>query len=144
MTIANNNRYRESFNFYYVIRFSLPILWAAIICWLSLISNPSQITNILGWDKLRHAMAYALLTVLVAQYLQMHFPGSWKAVFYATCFAIMYGGLMEILQLSLQTGRVAEWADLLADMIGAFTGCVIFRQAVVVVSRHQPRNEPNG
>jgi VanZ family protein len=74
----------------------------------------------------------------------MHFADSWKAGFYAACLAIVYGGLMEIMQLTIQTGRMAEWNDLVADAVGSVAGCVIFRQAAVLISRHHARNQAHG
>jgi len=144
MAATCDNNPRELFNFKYVVRLSLPILWTAIICWLSLTSTPPLIPGILGWDKLLHVLAYALLTILVAQYLYLHCLDSWKAGFYAACFAVLYGGLMEVMQLAVQTGRFAEWWDLVADIVGAIAGCVIFRQASVMISQYHARNQTHG
>jgi VanZ family protein len=143
MVATCDNKPRKSFNFNDLLRLALPILWAGIICWLSLTSTPPLIQGVLGWDKLLHAVAYALLSILVAQYLHIY-TRSWKTVFYAGCLAILYGGLMEVLQLMMQTGRLAEWWDLVADIIGALAGCVIFRQASVVISQYYDRNETDG
>jgi len=144
MMATCDNKPRKLFNFNYVVRLSLPILWAGAICWLSLTSTPPQIPGILGWDKLLHAAAYALLTVLVAQYLHIHYTGSWKAGFYAACFAVLYGGLIEVMQLAMQAGRFAEWWDLVADTVGAVAGYVIFRQATVMRFQHHDRNQTDG
>lgn len=144
MTATSDNKPRELFSSSYLVRLALPILWSAIICWLSLTSTPPLVPGLLGWDKLQHALAYTLLTILVAQYLCLHCHDSWKAGFYAACFAVVYGGLMEVLQLTVQTGRLAEWWDLIADIIGAFLGCVIFRQVSVVISQYDARDETHG
>lgn len=143
MVATCDNKPRKSFNFNDLLRLALPILWAGIIYWLSLTSTPPLIQGVLGWDKLLHAVAYALLSILVAQYLHIY-TRSWKTVFYAGCLAILYGGLMEVLQLMMQAGRLAEWWDLVADIIGALAGCVIFRQASVVISQYYDRNETDG
>ena len=143
MAATSDNKPFKSFNFNNLLRLALPILWAGIICWLSLTSTPPLIPGVLGWDKLLHAVAYALLSILVAQYLHIY-THSWKTVFYAGCLAILYGGLMEVLQLLMQTGRLAEWWDLVADIIGALAGCVIFSQASVVISKYHARNETDG
>jgi len=143
MAATCNKKPRESFNFNYLLRLSLPILWAGIICWLSLTSTPPLIPGVLGWDKLQHAAAYALLTILIAQYLHIY-THSWKTVFYAGCLAILYGGLMEVLQMLVQTGRVGEWPDLFADILGTLAGCVIFRQISVVISRYHAQNKTHG
>ena len=144
MTDASVNHSRGTFNLRYIGRLSLPVFWAGIICWLSLTSTPPLIQGPLGWDKLLHAVAYALLTVTIAQYLHIHCAESWKAGFYAACLAILYGGLMEIMQLATQTGRIAEWQDLVADAVGSVAGCVIFRQAIVLISQHHARKQAHG
>jgi len=144
MTDASDNHSRGTFNLRYIGRLSLPVFWAGIICWLSLTSTPPLIQGPLGWDKLLHAAAYALLTVTIGQYLSMHCADSWKAGFYAAGLAIVYGGLMEIMQLTMQAGRMAEWNDLVADAVGAVAGCVIFRQAAVLISQHHARNQAHG
>ena len=144
MSAISDNKPRELRSFNYAVRLALPILWACAICWLSLTSNPPQISGVLGWDKLRDAVAYALLTILVAQYLYIHYADIWKVGLYAVCFAVLYGGLIEILQLVLQTGRSAEWWDLVADTVGSVAGCVIFRQAAVMRSQHHDQNDPHG
>ena len=144
MAATCDNKPRESFKLNSLLRLALPILWAGIICWLSLTSTPpTLIPGVLGWDKLLHAVAYALLSILVAQYLYIY-THIRKTVFYACCLVILYGGLMEVLQLMMQAGRLAEWWDLVADIIGALTGCVIFRQASMVISRYHARNETDG
>ena len=44
----------------------------------------------------------------------------------------------------MQAGRLAEWWDLVANIIGALTGGVIIRQASVVMSQYHARNETDG
>jgi len=110
------------------IRLSAPILWALIMLWLSLTSSPPQISGVLGWDKLLHACAYGLLTLLIAQFLLYTPLNSGKAWWQAGLVAVCYGGLIEILQLLAHTGRTAEWWDLFADAVGAFLAYVIFRK----------------
>ena len=144
MTDASDYNSQGTFNLRYIGRLSLPVFWAGIICWLSLTSTPPLIQGPLGWDKLQHAAAYALLAVSIAQYLQIHCADSWKAGFYAACLAIVYGGLMEIMQLAMQTGRLADWNDLVADAVGSVAGCVIFRQAKVLILQHHARNQTHG
>ena len=144
MTDASDNNFQRTFNLRYIGRLSLPVFWAGIICWLSLTSTPPLIQGPLGWDKLLHAAAYALLAVSIAQYLQIHCANSWKTGFYAACLAIVYGGLMEIMQLAMQAGRLAEWNDLVADAVGSVAGCVIFRQAKVLILQHHARNQTHG
>ena len=112
--------------------------WAAAIAWLSLIPSPPQIAGLLGWDKLQHAGAYGLLTLLLAQaLLRSPLGGKGGAWWLAGLAAVAFGGLLEILQLVTQVGRTAEWWDLLADALGACVCCVIFRQMAGAKSREK-------
>ena len=109
-----------------VLRLALPALWAVIILWLSLTSSPPQLPGVFGWDKLLHAGAYGLLSVLIAQTL-FFLSNSIKHIWWQASFSsVAYGGLLEILQFFSQTGRVAEWWDLFADAVGALLCSVIF------------------
>lgn len=63
-----------------------------------------------GWDKVNHAMAFAVLAVLG----QWSYPRGAAAVLLSL---LAYGGLIEALQ-ALTPHRSAEWGDLLADGIG--------------------------
>ena len=119
---------------------------AGLIACLSLVPNPPQMPSLLGWDKLQHAGAYGLLSLLIAQTLSSLprlQPGNawWCAALVAVC----YGGLMEILQLLMHMGRTAEWWDLAADTLGVIICCVLFRQAAVIKSlRNRPFEETRG
>jgi VanZ family protein len=110
-----------------------PIFWALIIFYLSLTTSPPQLPGVLGWDKLLHAGAYGLLSILLAQAFLFP-PFSLNKPWWLAGFtAVAFGALLEVLQLVSQAGRTAEWLDLLADAVGAFFCCVIFRH---VVKRH--------
>lgn len=113
---------------------------AGLIACLSLVPSPPQMPGLLGWDKLQHAGAYGLLSLLIAQTLNtLPRLRPEKAWWRAALAAICYGGLMEILQLLMHLGRTAEWSDLAADALGVVICCVLFRQAAVIKSR---RNRP--
>ena len=112
------------------------IVYVGILCWLSLTSTPPQLPGVLGWDKLLHAGAYGLLSVLVAQVLFCLTGSSDSTWWYAWFTAVCFGALLELLQLLAHTGRTAEWWDLCADALGASLSCVIFRQVLRLYSRH--------
>ena len=145
MTARNNLKLQTSSSFEFNIRLVAPLAWASIILWLSLTSSPPQFPGILGWDKLLHAGAYGLLTLLIAQYLLSLSISSVKICWYAGLAAVSYGALLEVMQLLVQTGRTAEWWDLFADAVGAFLGCVIFRQMLGVnCQRHEDQDKKYG
>lgn len=127
----------------HILRLSIPVLWALIILWLSLTSSPPQLPGVLGWDKLLHAGAYGLLSILLAQaFLCPPFSMN-KPWWSAGIAAVVYGALLEILQLLSQTGRTAEWLDLFADAIGACFCCVVFRHLLNLSCYHDEKSDKN-
>ncbi|MFZ3209586.1 MAG: VanZ family protein [Geobacteraceae bacterium] len=117
-------------------RFLLPrwllfIVWGALIVWLSLIPSPPVINApFLGWDKLQHGAAYALLTLLCFLAMPGPMPDLRRHAGAVTFLAILLGALMEAAQWLFTTTRKAEAGDLLADAIGALLvyGAVTWRQ----------------
>jgi VanZ family protein len=101
-------------------RLAALLLWAGCLLWLSLTpSPPPSPSALLSWDKLQHAGAYALLTLLCGRFFTQWRPLSrqpWRA---AWIVAVLFGGLIEILQGTLSAVRQAEWGDLAANAIGA-------------------------
>ncbi len=107
-------------------RFILLVFWALLVLWLSLDPSPPDPENdLLGWDKLQHAAAYALMTFLAGSAFYAfsgNFFRSWLA---ATGISIAYGGLIELLQGWCTAARSAEFGDLVADTIGAVVVLVV-------------------
>lgn len=88
------------------------LFWLALIAitLLALSPRPPAVAD-LGWDKLNHLAAFALLGLLARL--------AWPAQRLARWLLglLVYGGLLEIAQ-GLTPNRQAEWADLLADALG--------------------------
>jgi len=120
----------------FTLRLLAPLTWSAIILWLSLTPSPPQFSGLFSWDKLLHAGAYGLLTVLLAQFLLCLMRDDVRLYAISFVATVTYGGLLEILQLTIQTGRTAEWLDLLADAVGALLACVLFRHISRLWSVH--------
>ncbi|GEM_PF-1126107 len=145
MTTKDNLKVSNSNTAKKIMRLFAPLVWAVAILWLSLTSSPPQLPGILGWDKLLHAGAYALLTLLIAQYLLSLSLSPGKICLYAGLAAVCFGALLEVMQFLMQTGRTAEWWDLFADAVGVFLACVIFRQIVFVVCQyHEHQGKKHG
>lgn len=87
----------------------------ALILYLSLVPSPPS--DGLGWDKANHAVAMALVTFVA---YRSAFPSP-KALVFGGIYAASLGGLVEVLQGTLETGRSSEWYDLLADLFGVVT-----------------------
>lgn len=101
-------------------RLTALLLWAGCLLWLSLAPNPPRPPSaLLSWDKLHHAVAYALLTLLAGRFFSQWRPLSRNPWNWALIFALLCGALIEILQATLTNVRRAEWGDLVADAVGA-------------------------
>ncbi|NTV49334.1 MAG: hypothetical protein HGB32_05130 [Geobacteraceae bacterium] len=93
-----------------------------MVLWLALIPSASAPSG-LGWDKLNHAGAIAVITSLAYLSLQ---PRS-GAVSWAFLYGITLGILIEILQANMTTTRFAEWSDIIADFAGAGFAWIIIK-----------------
>jgi len=94
---------------------ALTAFLALVIALLTLMPQAPGPEGIPGLDKLAHFAIFAALAAPVA----WRDPHLWRIVALA---ALAFGGLIEMVQ--PLTGRSAEWADLLADGAGAFTGAI--------------------
>jgi len=104
-----------------LISWALFIGWALLVLWASLDARPFRpLVKLLSWDKLQHALAYALLTLFGGLALRSLFPRhalrSWLV---ALCFSVCYGAIVEILQHLMTRSRTGDPLDLLADLVGA-------------------------
>lgn len=104
------------------------LAWAAVIfllCTLPSSSIPKPGWEIPHADKIAHfglhfVMAYLLIRLLRA--IGIHHE--WAAAIIATCFCILYGGLIEILQMNYFQ-RSGDPLDELANLLGACAGCLL-------------------
>lgn len=103
---------------------ALPGAWAALILVLTLLppeEMPGTPTwELLSFDTAAHAFVFGVLATLSLFSLrrQTRFPALPAVIIGSTLF----GGLIEILQSSMNLGRQGEWTDLLSDGIGAVLG----------------------
>lgn len=107
-------------------------LWAAFIMFLC--GLPGQdLPNIDFWeidieDKLAHVGVFSILSFLMVYGFHRRNP-TVKITFYTASMIILiasvYGGITEVLQGLLFTGRFASIPDFIADFIGATLGTII-------------------
>jgi VanZ family protein len=116
----------------------LTILWALFIFVLCTIKIGESITHepifFPGFDKIAHCGFFFVLVTFWSNGLLRQQNGrmlSYKSAAMVTVLSILYGALMEVLQLTIFTWRSGEWPDLFADTIGVCMG--IF--AVIVTGR---------
>jgi VanZ family protein len=114
-----------------VFRFLPPLLWVAIIVFISLVPADdlpeTPLFNIPHFDKLVHTGLYFILAILLVRPLQkVKLP----AYLYAIVFSVLLGGGLELLQLYCTGTRTGSWYDLLADMLGTAGGLVLCHHTV--------------
>ena len=87
-----------------------------------------------GFDKLVHCGFFFVLVVFwsngIIRQQNIKFL-SYKSAAVILIGSLLYGGLIEILQLTVFTWRSGEWDDLFADMVGA--GMAAF--SILVIER---------
>jgi VanZ family protein len=104
------------------------ILWALFIfvmCAIDLGDVGRSHLFFPGFDKLTHCGFFFVLMVLYCNGLirqQSVSAISYKSLTIITLIAVIYGGLIELLQLWVFTWRSGEWNDLFADTVGASMG----------------------
>jgi VanZ family protein len=116
----------------------LTILWALFIFLMCSIKISDNVTHepmfFPGFDKLVHSGFFFLLVVFWCNgIIRQQKPRSisYKSAAIVVIFSILYGALIEVLQLTIFTWRSGDWSDLFADTIGACMG--IF--SVVITDR---------
>jgi len=124
-----------------LFRHSLLILYCAALAWLSLSSSlPQTGPDWLHKDKLGHALAYALMTLLAAWAWSGQQGLSRKGLVLGLVFAMGFGGALEILQGVVSRARHAEWWDLAANISG---GLLVFGGGLWWLARRRKLN-PRG
>jgi VanZ family protein len=95
------------------------ILIAGAVAYLALIPAPPVVIDT-GWDKANHMLAFGSLAFTAC--LSCRSSNTKRVLL--LCLLFGYGGLIEILQMSVPS-RAAEWADLLADTVGIVAGATV-------------------
>ncbi len=103
----------------------LTVLWALfifILCNIQFGSVGKSNLFFPGFDKLAHCGLFFVLVVFIANgFIRQNLNKrlSYKNAFFITLIAIAYGGLIEIVQLTLFSWRTGDWDDIFADTVGA-------------------------
>ena len=113
---------------------ALTILYVCIMP----VSTPKGL-NFHWSDKIVHAAMYVVFSLCVCYnfYREHTNFGTLKMAAWGIAFPALFGGLVELLQGSLTTTRSCEFADFVADIIGAVAGYLI---AACIMPRHVERN----
>lgn len=118
-------------NMSFIKSFPLSILVTLTVAALSLlpIGRVEVAANVPLADKWTHMVMYAVLTAVICweRHRRQNAVSALPLI-----FAIVYGGVMELLQAYCTTYRSGEWLDFAADAIGAVLGfllCLIHRHS---------------
>jgi VanZ family protein len=117
----------------------LTVLWALfifIICNANLGGVGKSHLFFDGFDKITHCGLFFVLVVFYSNgYLRKNGLNTLPAfaAFIITLLAIVYGGVIELLQLYVFTWRSGEWPDLFCDTVGACMAifCILVTTAAV-------------
>ena len=105
---------------------ALPLLWAAVVLVLTLTPADEMprtpVWELLSFDTAAHAGVFFVLAGLSWFSLrrQRRWPRGHRpvaAVVLAGC--LLFGALIEVLQMTMRLGRHGEWSDLIGDGLGA-------------------------
>ena len=101
------------------------VLVATGIAVLSLTEQAPQFLPLSVSDKLLHGLAYCILAFTLVFAMEFRRTSRSLHYLYAFLITIAYGAIIEILQDGCTATRTAEFADFLADVIGAMIGVLI-------------------
>ncbi len=103
-----------------------PIVWMGLIFFASSKSRLPCPEGFLGWDKLHHAAAYAVLSALVMRAVRRTFSCRLiVAAIVAIIVTASYGAIDELHQWYVP-GRTFDLFDLVADSVGALVGAIVY------------------
>lgn len=112
------------------------VVWAVIIFALSTNTpveiGPTEWLDFLSIDKVGHFTFYCIFCVLLCWgFFRTEHPlktiSATKLVI-AVTVVMVYGVIMELLQLKFYEGRQLEFMDMIANAIGAIIGAIVFRK----------------
>ena len=103
------------------------VVWVAVITVLCLMPGDdlpkTGFFNIPYFDKIAHTGMYFILALLLFNPLKSVGLSVLPA---SMAFSLLLGGGLELLQHFCTLNRSGSWFDLLADLIGAFLGILVF------------------
>ncbi len=109
----------------------LAILWSILTLYLSLASLNDvpnlNVWDIVGFDKLGHLVFYAIFVML---WCMAKCRKNKKKINFVFFFTIFFGIFIECLQLYMSKGRLFEFGDILANILGTFFGIILFKKFI--------------
>lgn len=89
-----------------------------------------KLLDLLSFDKLVHMLLFALQFWFIAIGLVKQYKFSYKrkrVSSIAFLLAVSYGGIIELIQGYLLSGRTMDIMDMIANIVGAIIGWLLFR-----------------
>jgi hypothetical protein len=111
--------------------YKLTLFWALVI--FALCSMPGRFIpspswhELLSFDKWVHAGIFFVLVSLACAGVFLHEQPSYL-VFVFCILAIIYGGLLELMQAKVFSERSADWQDFVANSFGCLLALVLYRK----------------
>lgn len=109
------------------------ILWSFVILFLSTtggINLPPSWLDLISLDKVGHLVVYGILCILLlgalTQNRKLALEQKWVII--ALGISITYGIGMEVVQYTFFPGRFFEIPDIIANIIGSFSGLYLFKR----------------
>lgn len=112
------------------IKYYVPaIVWALFILIVCLVS-PRHIPKVewqfISPDKAVHFGLFFIQTLLIVFAFYKRKQLRFKIMLITTISVILYGMLMELLQMVMRLGRSADWDDVLANALGAVFALLLY------------------
>ena len=82
-------------------------------------SIPKPKLDVVGLDKWVHFAFYLVLSALIWYETAENNLSNFKYFIWVFLIPSLYGGLIELIQLTLTSSRSAEWGDWIADITGS-------------------------
>lgn len=118
---------------HYFCNYKFSLLIVGVILYLSFFTPPkTELDTVTNIDKLAHICMYGgLCSVLWIEYLRTHTAiDRLRTLVGAVVLPILLSGVIELLQEYATTNRSGDWADMIANSLGALSaallGCFVF------------------
>ncbi|RRO20269.1 VanZ family protein [Flavobacteriaceae bacterium 14752] len=109
------------------LSFSVAVIYSLAILILSLINLESSPIKIETSDKVYHFVSYTLMAIFWLWFLKTtRNKTSYTSVSLIILSIIVYGIIIEYLQLNLTNYRMFDWNDVKANVFGTIFGYLIF------------------
>ena len=124
----------------------LPLAWAVVVLVLTLTPSDEMprtpVWELLSFDTAAHAGVFAVLAGL--SWFSLHRQHRWPWLvrpvgWVVLAGSVLFGAVIEVLQMTMRLGRHGEWSDLLSDGIGAALAVGV---AAVWTARQSGRARP--